>query len=96
MSNRNASSAGAWSRPPMYRSTVQPMMQDLLRALADIDHEHDLALGRLEESAEDPQLKGQLAERLKARHRALREPVVRKLADLHARATRRTGLRRFL
>ena len=72
-------------------------MQDLLRTLADIDFEHDAALDRLEDSAADPSVKGQLAERLKAHHRARREPVVRKLAELQAKATgRRTGLRRFI
>jgi hypothetical protein len=97
VSNRYASSSGAWSRPSFYPSSLQPKMQDLLRTLADIDFEHDAALDRLEESAEDPSLKGMLLERLKAHHRARREPVLRKLAELQAKATRRrTGLRRFI
>jgi hypothetical protein len=70
------------------------MMQDVLRRLADIDFEHDMALDRLEQTTQDPNLKGQLAERLKARHRERREPYVRMLADLQAKATRKVGLLR--
>jgi hypothetical protein len=72
------------------------MMQEVLRTLADIDFEHDVALRRLEASSADASLKGQLAERLKARHRERREPYARMLTELHARAMRRTGLRRFI
>jgi hypothetical protein len=71
----------------MYQSHVEPMMQDLLRALADIDFEHDEALERLEESTPDATLKALLAERLKLRHRERRAPYVKMLADLHAKAT---------
>jgi hypothetical protein len=79
----------------MYSSKLQPMMQDVLRTLADIDFEHDVALGRLAETSDDAGLKAQLAERLKRRHRERREPYVRMLTELHERATRRSGLRRF-
>jgi hypothetical protein len=96
MFRNHAIASRAWSRPSLYSAKVQPLMQEVLRRLADIDFEHDAALGRLEASSEDAKLKGQLAERLKARHRERREPYVRMLTDLHARATRRTGLRRFL
>ena len=96
MSKIHASTLGARPRPVMYRSSLQPMMQDLLRELADIDFEHDAALDRLEGSTDDPYLKGLLAERLRANHHARREPYLRRLADLQAQATRRTGLRRFI
>jgi hypothetical protein len=80
----------------MYSPQLQPRMQDVLRTLADIDFEHDVALDRLEESTHDPCVKGQLAERLKAHHRERREPYVRMLADLQAKATRETGLLRLM
>jgi hypothetical protein len=96
MFKNHAIAPRAWSRPSLYPSNVQPLMQEVLRRLADIDFEHDVALGRLEASSEDAGLKRHLAERLKARHRERREPYVRMLTDLHARATRRTGLPRFL
>ena len=96
MSNRHASSSGARSRPSMYPSQLQPRMQDVLRTLADIDFEHDVALDRLEESTQDSSVKVQLAERLKAHHRERREPYVRMLADLQAEATRKTGLLRLM
>ena len=95
MSNPSASSSRAWSGPVMYSSELQPQMQDVLRTLADIDFEHDVALTRLEESAQDPDLKARLAERLKAHHRERREPYVRMLDDLQAKATRETGLLRL-
>jgi len=68
------------------------MMQDVLRHLADIDFEHEAALEQLEETTQDPNLKGLLAERLQARHRERREPYVRLLADLQATVTRKIGL----
>ncbi len=92
----HASVPGVRPRSRMYPSRLQPMMQDLLRELADIDFEHDAALERLERSSEAPWLKRQLAERLRANHHARREPYLRQLADLQAQATRRTGLRRFI
>ena len=96
MSNRSVPSSGAWSHPRMYSSQLQPQMQDVLRRLADIDFEHDVALDRLEESARDATVKRQLAERLRARHLERREPYVRMLSDLQAKATRKTGLLRLI
>jgi hypothetical protein len=95
MFKNHAIASRARSRLSLYSSKVQPMMQDVLRRLADIDFEHDVALGRLAESSADAGLKGQLAERLKARHRERREPYVRMLTELHERAIRRTGRHRF-
>ena len=91
MSNRSAR-LGAWTHTRIYSPKLQPMMQDVLRRLADIDFEHDAALDRLEETTHDPVLKSQLAERLKSRHRERREPYLRQLADLQAQASRKVGL----
>lgn len=96
MSNRSATTSGAWSRPRMYSAQLQPRMQEVLRQLADIDFEHDAALDRLERSACEPCLKGQLAERLMARHRELRAPYLRMLDDIQAKVTRKTGLLRLI
>ena len=95
MSNPFASSSRARTSPLMYWSELQPRMQDVLRTLADIDFEHDVALTRLEETTQDPTLKARLAERLNARHRECREPYVRMLDELQAKATRKTGLLRL-
>jgi hypothetical protein len=95
MSNPFATSSRAWRSPLMYSSELQPRMQDVLRTLADIDFEHDVALDRLDETTQDPTLKARLIERLKAHHRERREPYVRMLDDLQAKATRETGLLRL-
>jgi hypothetical protein len=84
MSNRSA--MGVQARPPIYQPHVQPVMQDLLRILADLDYEHDAAVEQLEASATETNLKAVLAERLKVRHRERRQPYVQMLADLHNRS----------
>ncbi len=71
----------------MYLPHIQPLMQDLLRTLANIDFEHEIELEKLEASPMEPAFKRQIRERLKERHRERREPYIQHLAELHSRAT---------
>ncbi len=80
-------SNGASSSFNVYLPHIQPLMQDLLRTLANIDFEHEVELEKLDASAVDPAFKRQIRERLKERHRERRDPYVQHLAELQARAT---------
>jgi hypothetical protein len=71
----------------MYLPHIQPLMQDLLRTLANIDFEHEIELEKLEASTMEAAFKRQIRERLKERHRERREPYVQHLAELHTQAT---------
>ncbi|HEV2558289.1 MAG TPA: hypothetical protein VGU45_06650 [Microvirga sp.] len=71
----------------VYLPHIQPLMQDLLRTLANLDFEHEMELERLETSRMDAAFKRQIRERLKERHRERREPYVHHLNELQSRAT---------
>jgi hypothetical protein len=71
----------------MYSPHTQPLMQDTLRTLANIDFEHEIELEKLERSNTDKVLKKHIAEKLKEQHRQRREPYIQLLAELHMRAT---------
>ena len=70
----------------VYSPDIEPMMQDLLQTLANIDFEYDGSVEKLELSATEPAFKRKIAEKLKEQHRERREPYIRLLADLHNRA----------
>ena len=73
---------------PCQKSTLpSPLMQDLLRTLANIDFEHEIEMEKLEASTMEAAFKRQIRERLKERHRERREPYVQHLAELHTQAT---------
>jgi hypothetical protein len=80
-------SAGTSLMFNVYLPHIQPLMQDLLRTLANIDFEHEIELEKLEASPMDPAFKRQIRERLKERHRERRDPYVHHLAELQAQAT---------
>jgi hypothetical protein len=75
-----------FDRPSVYSPDIEPMMQDLLQTLANIDFEYDVSIEKLELSATEPAFKRKIAEKLKEQHRERREPYIRLLADLHNRA----------
>jgi hypothetical protein len=75
----------------MYSPEIEPMMQDLLSTLANIDFEHDVAMEKLELSATEPALKRRIAAKLSEQHRERREPYLQLLADLHDRAMPRAA-----
>jgi hypothetical protein len=89
--NSKKSLSGLMERPSMYSPDIEPMMQDLLHTLANIDFEHDAAIEKLELSATDPALKRKIMAKLNEQHRERREPYVQLLADLHNRAMPRVA-----
>lgn len=72
------------TRPRMYPPHLQPMMQETLRTLANIDFEHETDVARLIESGMAPTLKSGVMHKLVLRHRERREPYVQLLASLRA------------
>jgi hypothetical protein len=81
-----AFSASEPSSPrPIYPPHLQPMMQETLRTLANIDFEHEMDVARLIESGMAPALKAGVMQKLVARHRERREPYVQLLASLRAK-----------
>ncbi len=71
----------------VYLPHIQPLMQDVLRMLANIDFEHEIEMERLEASPVDAALKRQIRQRLKERHHERREPYVQHLEELRSQAT---------
>lgn len=82
MSYSNASAA---TPIRVYPPHLQPMMQETLRTLANIDFEHEMEVTRLVESTVAPALKSGIMQKLVARHRERREPYVQLLASLRAK-----------
>jgi hypothetical protein len=68
--------------PRMYPPELQPMIQDTLHTLANIDFEHETDVTRLIESSMSPALKASVMQKLVARHRERREPYVQLLTSL--------------
>jgi hypothetical protein len=83
--NEFANRLAARVEPRLYAPEIEPMMQDLLRTLANIDFEHDMELDKLERSGTDAALKQKIADKLKERHRERREPYIRHLTELQNR-----------
>ena len=76
--------------PRMYPPELQPMIQDTLHTLANIDFEHETDVARLIESSMSPALKANVMQKLVARHRERREPYVQLLTSLRAQVTQVT------
>ena len=68
----------------MYPPHLQPMMQETLRTLANIDFEHETDVTRLIESGMPQSLKSGVMSKLVLRHRERREPYVQLLTSLRA------------
>jgi hypothetical protein len=71
----------------MYSPNLQPLLQNLLSALADIDFDYELEREKLSNAAPDVNLKIKALEKLRARHRERREPYIQQLAVLQQRMT---------
>jgi hypothetical protein len=65
-----------------YSPNVQSVMQDTLRTLADIDFAFEADVEKLDRSNAPKPVKDHIARELKERHREMREPYVRLLAEL--------------
>lgn len=69
----------------VYPPDLQPLLQSILAALADIDLVHDSEVAIVRDSAADEWLKQTVIRKLDERHRERRAPYVRQLAALEAR-----------
>ena len=69
----------------MYSPHLQPLLQTLLSALADIDFEYECEREKLDGNPLDLPTKTRLLDKLKARHHERRMPYVRQLAILQKR-----------
>jgi hypothetical protein len=69
----------------MYSPNLQPLIQTLLSALADIDFEYECEREKIDRNTLDLPTKTRLLDRLKARHHERRMPYIRQLAILQKR-----------
>lgn len=67
---------------PFYSPDLQPLLQSLLKTLADIDFEYEQDRERLLNSVGDATVRDSLLKMLGERHRERREPYIRHLAVL--------------
>ena len=73
------------STPRVYPPELQPLLQSILAALADIDFVHESEVTIIRDSDADEWLKQSVIRRLKEHHRERRAPCVRQLAALEER-----------
>jgi hypothetical protein len=78
--HKSSENAAPFTR--LYSPDIQPLLQALLSALADIDFDYEIERDRLSNTSPDNDLKTKALEKLKARHRARREPYIQQLAVL--------------
>jgi hypothetical protein len=71
--------------PRFYPPDLQPLLQSILAALADIDFVHASEVALVRESDADEWLKHSVIRRLDERHRERRAPYVRQLEALEER-----------
>jgi hypothetical protein len=71
--------------PRVYPPEVQPLLQSLLAALADIDFVHESEVAIIRDSDAEEWLKQSVIRRLEERHRERRAPYVRQLETVGAR-----------
>ena len=69
----------------LYRPELQPLLQFLLTALADIDFEHECDMEIVRNSTADEWLKQMTIRTLQERHRERRAPYVQQLTRLQKR-----------
>jgi hypothetical protein len=77
-------SAGG-NTPRVYSPDLQPLLQSLLAALADIDLVHASEVAIVRDSDADEWLKQNVIRRLEERHRERRAPYVRQLEAVEER-----------
>ena len=78
---------GATSSARMYSPNLQPLIQTLLSALADIDFEYECEREKLDRNPLDLSTKTRVLERLKTQHQERRMPYIRQLAILQKRVS---------
>jgi len=69
----------------VYPSDIQPVLQSILAALADIDCAHESAVASVRNSIADDWLEQSVIRRLEERYRERRAPYVRQLEAVQER-----------
>ena len=80
-----ASRSAIGNTPRVYPPDLQPLLQSILAALADIDFVHASEVALIRDSDADEWLKQSVIRRLDERHRERRAPYVRQLAAVEER-----------
>jgi hypothetical protein len=83
--HHSARSAQPAAAPRMYSPDLQPLLQSLLRTLADIYFEYERERDNISSRAMDMNLKIRMLEKLRQHHRERRGPYLQQLAILHER-----------
>ena len=81
----SASRSALGNPPRVYPPDLQPLLQSILAALADIDFVHESEVALIRDSDADEWLKQSVIRRLDERHRERRAPYVRQLAAVEER-----------
>ena len=79
--------------PRFYSNHLGPSLQATLSRLVDLNLQFDCKLKMLMDSPLPEDARDQLAQRLREKHRQEREPLVERLAELHAQTLFSLGLR---
>jgi hypothetical protein len=80
-----ASRSAIGNTPRVYPPDLQPLLQSILAALADIDFVHASEVALIRDSDADEWLKQSVIRRLDERHRERRASYVRQLAAVEER-----------
>jgi hypothetical protein len=80
-----SSRSATGNTPRVYPPDLQPLLQSILAALADIDFVHASEVAIIRDSDADEWLKQSVIRRLEERHRERRAPFVRQLAAMEER-----------
>jgi hypothetical protein len=80
-----ASRSAIGNTPRVYPPDLQPLLQSILAALADIDFVHASEVALIRDSDADDWLKQSVIRRLDERHRDRRAPYVRQLKAVEER-----------
>ena len=82
---RQSSRSALGNTPRVYPPDLQPVLQSVLAALADIDLVHASEVALIKDSDADEWLKQSVIRRLDERHRERRAPYVRQLEAVEER-----------
>jgi hypothetical protein len=78
-------SSDFWENSRVYPPDLQPLLQSILAALADIDSVHESEVKIVRDSDADEWLKQSVIRRLEERHRERRAPYVRQIVAMEER-----------
>jgi hypothetical protein len=78
-------SSDFWENSRVYPPDLQPLLQSILAALADIDSVHESEVTIVRDSDADEWLKQSVIRRLEERHRERRAPYVRQIVAMEER-----------